>query len=420
MFRADATPPKGQPLIWTTPVTRVEDPLFAKGIVLEDGANRYVICALDWCGVSGATARLFRQRMAAAAGTTYERTVLHTVHQHAAPYIDGDAYTILEKLPAKPLMMSSGYLDELTERLAEEIRSAIGRLTAFDRIGTGEAKVERVASARRLPAPGGKVITRYSSDAVKPEMAAAPEGPIDPVLKTVTLAAGDTPLVRLHYYATHPQTFCCDGVVSADFVGAAREVVEGEQQVPQIYFTGCSGDVTVGKYNDRTRAAREGLADRLEAAMKQSIASTRFSPAGSIRWRATGVKLPLRTEPEFAPEALEQKLRTLPETDSTGRYRTAIQLSLTRRKAPLDVAAYEIGPVTVLHLPGEPMLEFQLFAQKQQPDRFVAVAGYSDLAPGYIITDRAYQEGGYEATAANAGPGSEAVLKNAIRKLLGK
>jgi hypothetical protein len=32
-----------------------------------------------------------------------------------------------------------------------------------------------------------------------------PGGLIDPMLKTITFATGDTPLARLHYYATHPQ-----------------------------------------------------------------------------------------------------------------------------------------------------------------------------------------------------------------------
>ena len=36
------------------------------------------------------------------------------------------------------------------------------------------------------------------------------------MLRTITLASDGRPLVRLHYYATHPQTFCCDGRVSGD------------------------------------------------------------------------------------------------------------------------------------------------------------------------------------------------------------
>ena len=76
----------------------------------------------------------------------------------------------------------------------------------------------------------------------------------------------------------------------------------------------------------------------------------------------------------------------------------------------------------ILHLPGEPFVEYQLLAKAERPDLFVAVAGYGDYAPWYIGTARSYEEGGYETSpgASNVGPGSEAILSNAIKKLLGR
>ena len=64
----------------------------------------------------------------------------------------------------------------------------------------------------------------------------------------------------------------------------------------------------------------------------------------------------------------------------------------------------------VLHLPGEPFVEYQLAAQKMRPDAVVCVAGYGDDGRGYIPTAKAYLEGGYEPTVALAGPDSEAIL----------
>ena len=46
--------------------------------------------------------------------------------------------------------------------------------------------------------------------------------------------------------------------------------------------------------------------------------------------------------------------------------------------------------------------------------------GYGDCGTGYICPDRVYDEGGYEPTDANVGRGSEALLKKAIRQLLGE
>jgi hypothetical protein len=53
-------------------------------------------------------------------------------------------------------------------------------------------------------------------------------------------------------------------------------------------------------------------------------------------------------------------------------------------------------------------------------DLFVAMAAYGDYAPGYIGTEIAYSQGGYETSpdASNVAPEVEGVLMKAIRKLL--
>ena len=79
----------------------------------------------------------------------------------------------------------------------------------------------------------------------------------------------------------------------------------------------------------------------------------------------------------------------------------------------------QIGDVYVVHLPGEPMVCFQLFAQGLRPGAFVAVAGYADGGPGYLCPAAAYREGGYEPTASRVKPESEPLVKKAIASLLG-
>ena len=87
-------------------------------------------------------------------------------------------------------------------------------------------------------------------------------------------------------------------------------------------------------------------------------------------------------------------------------------------KPTVDVTAYQLGPATILHLPGEAFVEYQLFAQRLRPDNFVAVAAYGELGTGYICTDKAFAEGGYEPTQSFVGPPSEALLKASIREVL--
>ncbi len=416
-FRCDVTPALGEPLIWVAPAAKIEDALWAKGVVLDDGRQRLILCSIDWCGIGGAAYQLFLDRIAAAAGTDPGRIALQSVHQHTAPYVDSDGYRILSSFNIPTLRLSEDSLEKIAGRVARSVAEACTRFVPFDQIGTGSAPVERVASERRLHV-NGKLITRFSTGGSNPELAVLPEGSIDPILKTITLARGDKPLIRLHYYATHPQTFCCDGRVSGDFVSLARETLEREEGVFQIYFTGCAGNVTVGKYNDTSVAARVALALRLEKGMKASIVSTRFSPATELQWRADELRLPLKTADEASSPTLENRLSHGGYKSADDAYRTAISLAFARRSRPLPATSLKIGPIRILNLPGEPMLDFQKFAQKELPGEFVAISGYGDMSPGYLCTDRAFEEGGYEPGASNAGPGTEAQVKKLIQRLL--
>ncbi len=406
VFSCDATPPAGQPNIWVEPVKEVLDPLWCKGLVIEGGGARVVLAALDWCGVGGATHDRLCSALAHGAATSRRNVWVHTVHQHAAPYVVEDAYPILQKARPLALRMSARFLTLVSERIANAAAGAVRNLAEVRRVGTGIGRVERVASARRLLVDG-KIVTRFSSTARAPELADLPEGDIDRELRCVTLEGSRGVIAQLAFYATHPQTFCCDGRVSADFVGAARAALEKETGAPLIYFTGCGGDVTVGKYNQGREEQRKELAARLAEGVRRAIASATFETASEMVWRTVPLRMPKTSEPHRIEES---------KTDADA-YRAAIRLAFVRRQRALAACALRLGPAVVLCLPGEPLLAFQREAQEAAAGRFACAAGYGDILPGYLCRDEDYRLGGYEPGASHVAPGSEEILRKAIREL---
>lgn len=418
-FACDATPPLGEPMLWMNPLQKVVTPLLAKGIVLEEETNRYVLCVFDWCLIGNESNLNFRRALAEAIGTSESRVSVHTVHQHAAPYSDEGAHRLLDAAPQPTTHLSSNYLAQLRSQLSKAAGNAVKRLEVFDQIGTGEAKVERVGSQRRLHDENGQLSLRFSTGALQQKLAEAPEGAIDPMLKTITFARGSQPIVRLHFYASHPQTFCCDGRASADFVGEAREELEKVEGVPQIYFTGCAGDVTVGKYNDGSAEAYAGLKQRFGAALKASVAATTFRKADSASWRRGEVKFPLRDEKAKVVAESQAWLNDVKQSEINRVFKGATRLAYVERLERLvELSALRLGDVWLVCLPGEPMVAFQRFTQGLRPKEFVAVAGYADAGPSYLCTDAAIAEGGYEPSAGNGGLGTELELKAAIARLL--
>jgi hypothetical protein len=420
-FRCDVTPPLGQPMFSCDPLRKVEQPLLAKGIVLEAGADRYVLCAVDWCELCNGGYDSMRGKIAAAAGTTLSHVALQTVHQHTAPLVDTDAQKLLaDANAAKGIHLDPAVFDEIEQRVAAAAKQSLDNFQPFDQIGTSQAKVDRVASSRRCRDKAGNIRPRFSSGGSDPVMRALPEGTIDPYLKTITLAQSGKPLVRLHYYATHPQSRYGDGRASSDFVGDAREALEAQEHVFQVYFNGCGGDITVGKYNDGSRKDREGLASRLLAGMKASVDATKLAPAGAIQWRTSPLQLLSRTDSGFGIEDCLTRMKD-PKTPPVIRlYAAALRVAFHQRSSrPIELTSLQIGKVHIVHLPGEPLIAFQFYAQKLKPEDFVAVAGYGDCGTGYICPAETYREGGYEPTDSNVKPESEALVKKALAALLG-
>ena len=418
-FVVDITPKLGSPLCAgaVKPLEGIDDPLLGKGVVLEAGPRRYVLCALDWCELLNGSHTWVRQQLAVATGTQAEFVAVQCLHQHNAPIVDEESQKLLDATGKTVPLVDLPSFHDAIDRLAAAAREAAGNLQPIDRIASGRARVERVASTRRILMPDGSIRVRYSSTQ-DPELHALPEGPIDPDVRTVSLLAGDKPLARLHYYATHPQSYYGDGRACSDPPGLAREALERAEGVFQIYFTGCGGNVTAGKYNDGSPLARRELTTRLLAGFRAAISASESQPLEHVDWRRLGLTLPLRDDGSFAEQYARATLANV-DAPPAARLGAALNVSYRLRGAqPLELSLLELNGVRIVHVPGEPFVEYQLRAQQLAPARFVCVAGYADGGPGYLCLEKSFAEGGYEPTASRVRPESEALINAALDELL--
>jgi hypothetical protein len=130
------------------------------------------------------------------------------------------------------------------------------------------------------------------------------------------------------------------------------------------------------------------------------------------------VPLPARTDDKYDPAKNRATLAD-PKATPAAKQSAASNLAFQQRSGqPIALSMLAIGDLRILHLPGEPMVEFQLFAQRSAPKQFVAVAGYGDAGTGYLCTKESFGQGGYEPSATLISPDGEAVFKSAIRQLL--
>ncbi|WP_165070944.1 hypothetical protein [Paludisphaera rhizosphaerae] len=422
VFSVDASPPVGSPLTYD-PTQGTAHPLSCKGVVLIGAGEPVVLCALDWIGVANDGQREFRQALAKAAGTTPDRVEIHTLHQHDAPICDFSADAILAEQGINRDYFDAPLARDMIARTAAAVQKAGADARPITQIGLGEGVVEKVASNRRVLDAAGKKVEHVRYSATKdPKVRDKPEGLIDPKLKMISLWEGDKPVAVLTFYATHPQSYYRTGLANPDFPGIARDQRQEKTGVFHVHFNGAGGNITAGKYNDGAHENRQILADRVAAGMDRAWNSTVKSTvtAGDLGWKTLQVKLPVD------PELDETKLiEIVADKSKTGRerWKAACELAWVRRcKAgeTVDASCLKLGDSRTLFMPGELFIEYQLAAQKQRPDLFVAMAAYGDYGPGYIGVENAYPQGGYETShhVSLVAPGVEAVLMQAIKTLL--
>ena len=422
IFQADVTPPVGSPVAYA-PARSITDPLSARGIVLLGSGSPIVLCAVDWIGIGNEGQDRWKKQLALAAGTSADRVAVHTLHQHDGPRCDFSAERLLATQDLDGLHFDDEFAQEAIEATAVAIREAIGEAQPVSHIGVGLARVERVASNRRILGEDGKVRLGRMSSTRDPQAIEAPEGVIDPLVRVVSLWNEGQPLACLTYYATHPQSYYGQGDVTPDFVGLARNLRQKETDgLPHIHFNGAGGNIAAGKYNDGSPENRPILMQRLADGMRRAWEQTQRYPlsADEVDWRVTAVILPLAEH--LDPARLRQTLDD-PKANPRGRLSAALKLAYWDRHClnqPILLSCLKIGPVSILHMPGELFVEYQLAAQEMQPDRFICMAAYGDYGPGYIGTAIAYQQGGYETqpSSSNVSPEVERQLMDSIGHLL--
>lgn len=418
-FSADVTVPMGHGMMGGSWLSKsVADPLEAHGLVLMGHEQPVVLVSVDWCEIRNEAYFRWQEVLAQAAGTVPERVLVHTIHQHDAPVADLLAERLLRERHLEGTVCDLDFHERAVQGVAAALRSGLGQSRPVTHLGTGQAKVEKVAALRRYVTADGQVHFNRMSSSNIPEAIAAEEGAIDPWLKTLSFWKGAEPLAALSFYAVHPMSHYGKGEVSADFPGLARRLRQAEMPgAKQLYLSGCSGNVVAGKYNNGAPENRAVLAERLHVAMKSAWAAIERHPVEGFQFRSTPLRLAPRESTGFTVPELEAQL--VPGPKPFRQCLAAMGLSWRRRletRPDLTIPSLDFGPARLMLLPGETYVEYQHAAQQLHPGQFVCVAGYGDAPAGYIPTEEYFKAGDTNlADWCWIAPGCEAPMRAALR-----
>jgi hypothetical protein len=252
--RASLTPPADIPNgMWMAQqhirAAGIHQDLWLTALALEGGDERVLVIDLDWCLLSTAQVDDLRRAVSAATSVAPMRILPFCTHNHAGP-VTQDTYE------GEGAAEVAAYVASLPSRAVEACREALERL-----------EPARVAAGFGHSEIGVNRDLRLADQTV-----AGPnvDGPADRAVGVVRLERADgSPIAILVNYACHPTVLGPDNtLVSPDYPGTTKRVVEAQVGAPCLFLQGASGDMgpIEGFVADVRIAERLGTLLGLEAA----------------------------------------------------------------------------------------------------------------------------------------------------------
>ncbi|MFN9721576.1 MAG: hypothetical protein ACK58L_23000 [Planctomycetota bacterium] len=459
--RCDITPPVGiYHRMWGAALhdraTGVHRPLEATLLWLEPSlpeiGEPQILVGLDHCILDGHELRNIRQTIHAATGVDYDSILVTMSHTHGAGWMSRTR----SDLPGGELL--GPYLDRLAEQLGVLAREAQGRRTDAT-IVYGMGRCGLAAHRDYFDTERGRFVCGFN-----------PDGPADDTLLIARLlnAAGEN-LATVVNYACHPTTLAWDNtLISPDWVGAMREVVEKSEGVPCLFLQGASGDLGpregfVGDTEIADRNGRQVGYAVLSALVTFPAPGTRFRYAGPVisgtaigtwkheqtdcsddqpyvlwRWENLTINLPYRHDlPTMEQTISERELWISEETlarsaqnesrlrdcraqvEQRTRQLTRLNNLVPGRSYPLTLRLGRLGDAIWIFVPGELYQVFQLALRSRfSPHPVFVTTLTNDWQPGYIPPASTYGYGIYQEVIAATSPGClETMIETIARQL---
>jgi neutral ceramidase len=400
----------------------INDPLLSSALFLTDGLTSLLFIANDIIFVSKATAARVRGRIREATRIPEENILISATHTHSGPStVD---YASLAADPTVP---------KVDQRyLARFENGIVGAATAAYR------------SAR--PAELGLAVTEARVGTNRRD----PEGPADPQVPVLMVreAGAGKPIACMLVVSMHPTVLREDSrVVSGDFPGLARRYLQRHVlgvDCAVLHHTGPAGNQSprhVVRENTIVEAQR--LGEVLGQAVARILPKITYIQDLTLQSRRALIDLPRRAfaPPEAAQDKVARAAQRLEQLRQNGAPRQAIRgaevdwfgAEETARLAlsagdgslaayydaclPAEVQALQVGPWAFVGWPGEVFVEYGLQVKRERRGTFVISLANGELQ-GYITTEQAATEGGYEASNAIFAPQSGQVLVETTLRLL--
>ncbi|MBN2293653.1 MAG: hypothetical protein JXM70_14585 [Pirellulales bacterium] len=226
---------------------RINDPLYAKALVLDDGRTKLAIVAMDATAIGGIGdikddfLPKLRARIEKELGIAGRNVLVSATHTH----------------PPGRLLCDD---KQQVERTFDAVRQAAGSMVPV-KVGVGAGHEDRIMMNRTLRLKDGSHWSIRHGNPCPPDEDVVGVGPIDPEIGVLRIdRMNGRPLAVVFNFASHPYITVPRGGITADYPGFASKVIEDNlsdgksgEGCMAVFLQGAGGDITSILYKDVNR-----------------------------------------------------------------------------------------------------------------------------------------------------------------------
>ena len=225
----------------------VDDELFAKALVIDNGETRIAIVTCDLIAIPEKIANIAKARIAERCGIPPAYVMVNATHTHTAVAV-ANLLGVGE---------DTGYTDWVPLKIADAVALAVWRLQPA-RVGFASVNEERITFNRRWHMKDGTV--RFNPGVENPDLV-EPTGTIDPELAMMFVEAADgTPISAVANFSLHYIGTDNGSALSADYFGHFDRLMRrylGDTCV-SLLWNAASGQINNTDFSGRVKWTASG------------------------------------------------------------------------------------------------------------------------------------------------------------------
>lgn len=422
--RLDITPPLGTPLAGyfrARYAKGVLDPLYLNAVAVSNDTNTVIMISVDFLGITLRYLDELRTCICERTSVPADHIFIASLHQHTSCCLVEDQ---------GGSVTDSAYLNVLYRKFGDVAQMAVDDLQETT-VSTAALETEEpIAFVRRYFTADGGVATNPGKD-IK-ITARCDES--DNTMRLVRFHRKGVKDIAVVNFSTHPDVIGGE-YISADWPGFVRRFVEEDNpDVSCLLFNGCEGDsnhfdffkpadqLLRGTRYEHSRFMGRTIANAVKKAWDHTTVQSGEDVFGKhkVIYNLTNTQDMDKYDHYKAWYADYEagKLDYKPHITELGYASRIIKLRSAPIFRPVPLSVIGFGNVLFVGFGGEAFTAYGQAVRELAQDKFVVCTACTNGYEGYLPTEKAFAQGGYESSSALFTPTLEKEILSSVKELL--